>query len=231
MVEITNIEELTLKEEISSMQYSHKQEGVPSLEEAKLILKEAEQLNPGPWVEHSLYVGKAAELIAKRDKKLNSETALVLGMLHDIGRRYGVTNERHSLDGYKFAMENSYDLLARICMTHGYLCKNADDIGGKKDCTVEEHNFIKEYLDSIEFSAYDKLIQICDFLALPSGFCILEKRMIDVVMRYGFNEFTLEKWKIAFEIQRYFEERIGTSIYSILPNVKETTFGFKKSFN
>ncbi len=61
---------------------------------------------------------------------------------------------------------------------------------------------------------------------MPSGFCILEKRMIDVVMRYGFNEFTLEKWKTVFEIQRYFEERIGTSIYSILPNVKESTFGF-----
>ena len=153
-------------------------------------------------------------------------TALVLGMLHDIGRRYGVTNERHSLDGYKFALDNGYHLWARICMTHGYLCKNADDICGKKDCTVEEHNFIKEYLDNIEFSSYDKLIQICDFLAVPSGFCILEKRMIDVVMRYGFNEFTLEKWKIAFKIQRYFEERIGTSIYSILPNVKENTFGF-----
>ncbi|MGY0375265.1 hypothetical protein [Clostridium sp. JNZ J1-5] len=50
--------------------------------------------------------------------------------------------------------------------------------------------------------------------------------MLDVVMRYGFNEFTLEKWNETFEIQIYFEERIGTSIYSILPNVKETTFGF-----
>lgn len=117
-------------------------------------------------------------------------------------------------------MENGYNLWARICMIHGYLCKNVDDICGKKDCTVEERNFIKKYLDSIEFSAYDKLIQICDFLALPSGFCILEKRMVDVVMRYGFNEFTLKKWKAAFEIQKYFEERIGTPIYKILPNVK-----------
>lgn len=68
------------------MQCCCKKEGVPSLEEAKLILKRAEELNPGPWVEHSLYVGKAAELIAKKDKELNSDTVLVLGMLHDIGR-------------------------------------------------------------------------------------------------------------------------------------------------
>ena len=202
------------------------EKGIPTLEEAKVILEEGSKLNPGPWIDHSLYVGKAAELIAKEDKDLDSNVALILGMLHDIGRRYGVTNERHSIDGYKFAMEKGYDLWARICMTHGYLCKNVDDICGKKDCTVEERNFAKEYLNNIEFTAYDKLIQLCDALALPSGFCLLEKRIVDVVMRYGFNEFTLKKWKATFEIQKYFEERIGTSIYSILPNVKETTFGF-----
>ncbi|GAA0127397.1 hypothetical protein UT300019_33010 [Clostridium sp. CTA-19] len=146
-------------------------EGVPTLEEAKIILEEGSKLNPGPWVEHSLYVGRAAELIAKEDKELDSNVALVLGMLHDIGRRYGVTNEKHSLDGYKFAMEKGYDLLARVCMTHGYLCKNIDGICGKKDCTVKEREFIKEYLENIEFTAYDKLIQLCDALALPSGFC------------------------------------------------------------
>ncbi len=202
------------------------EEGIPTLEEAKIILEEGSKLNPGAWVEHSLYVGKAAELIAKEDSELDSNTALILGMLHDIGRRYSVTNERHSLDGYKFAMEKGYDFWARICLTHGYLCKNVDDICGKKDCTMEERNFIKEYLDNIEFTAYDRLIQLCDALALPSGFCLLEKRMLDVVVRYNFNEFTLEKWKATFDIQRYFEERIGKSIYSILPNVKETTFGF-----
>lgn len=199
---------------------------IPTLSEANAILKEAAGLNLGPWVEHSLHVGKAAELIAKKDKELDSNTALILGILHDIGRRYGANNERHSLDGYKFAMEKGYSLWARICMTHGYLCKNVEDICGLKDCTADEHSFIKKYLDSIEFNAYDKLIQLCDALALPSGFCLLEKRMMDVVMRYGFTEFTLEKWKATFELQRYFEDRIGASIYSVLPGVKESTFGF-----
>ena len=199
---------------------------VPTLQDAKAFLEEAARLNPGAWVEHSLYVGKAAELIAKEDKELDPNIALILGMLHDIGRRYGVTNERHSLDGYIFAIEKGYDLWARVSITHAYLCKNVDDICGKKDCTIEERNFIKEYLNNVEFTAYDKLIQLCDALALPSGFCLLEKRMLDVVMRYNFNEYTLEKWKATFDIQRYFEERMGKSIYSILPDVKETTFGF-----
>ncbi len=111
-------------------------------------------------------------------------------------------------------------------MTHAYLCKNVQDICGNRDCTAEERNFIKEFLDDIEFTDYDRLIQLCDAIALPTGFCLLEKRMIDVVMRYGFNKHTLEKWKATFDIRRYYEERIGMCIYNILPDVKETTFGF-----
>ncbi|HZK26946.1 MAG TPA: hypothetical protein VFD00_05325 [Thermoclostridium sp.] len=122
--------------------------------------------------------------------------------------------------------KKGYDLWARICMTHAYLCKNVQDICGNRDCTAEERNFIKEFLDDIEFTDYDRLIQLCDAIALPTGFCLLEKRMIDVVMRYGFNKHTLEKWKATFDIRRYYEERIGMCIYNILPDVKETTFGF-----
>jgi hypothetical protein len=200
--------------------------GVPNLEEAKLILDEGSKLNPGPWRVHSLYVGKAAELIAKEDKELDGNTAYVLGLLHDIGRRYGVTSMRHSIDGYKFAIEKGYNLLARICITHSFPYQNIDAIFGKWDCSDEEYKFVKDYLDNINLSAYDKLIQLCDALALPTGYCLMEKRMLDVAMRHGVNEYTIEKWKATFEIQKYFEERIGKSIYSILPNVVENTFGF-----
>lgn len=207
------------------MKYSDKK-NVPTLEEAKAILEEGSRLNPGQWIEHSLSVGKAAEIISKEDIELDSNVALVLGMLHDIGRRYGVTSMRHSLDGYKFAVEKGYDLLARICITHSFPYKNIDAVFGKWDCTTEEYNFVKEYLDNIELSAYDKLIQLCDALALPTGCCLIEKRMIDVAMRHGVNEYTIKKWNATFEIQKYFEERIGKSIYSVLPNVIENTFGF-----
>ena len=199
---------------------------VPSIEEAKIILEEGSKLNPGPWVDHSLNTGKAAQLIAKEDKDLDENTALVLGMLHDIGRRYGVTSMRHSIDGYNFAIEKRYDLWARICITHSFPVKNINAVFGKWDCSEAEYKFAKEYLDNIEISPYDKLIQMCDALALPTGYCLMEKRMLDVAMRHGVNEYTIEKWKATFEIQKYFEERIGKSIYSVLPNVVENTFGF-----
>lgn len=199
---------------------------VPSIEEAKIILEEGSKLNPGPWVDHSLNAGNAARLIAREDKELDENTALVLGMLHDVGRRYGVTSMRHSIDGYKFATEKGYDLWARICITHSFPVKNIDAVFGKWDCSDEEYKFVKEYLDNIEILPYDKLIQMCDALALPTGCCLMEKRMLDVAMRHGVNEYTIEKWKATFEIQKFFEERIGKSIYSVLPNVVENTFGF-----
>lgn len=202
------------------------EKGVPSLEEAKKILEEGGRLNPGPWVEHSLNTGKAAEKIAEYDDQLDKNTALILGMLHDIGRRYGITKMRHAIDGYNFSQERGYDLLARICITHSFPLKNVDSISGKWDCSSEEYIFVKKYLDNVEFTEYDQLIQLCDALALPSGYCLIEKRLIDVVMRYGFNEYTIEKWKATFDLQKFFEERIGRSIYSVLPNVKENTFGF-----
>lgn len=201
-------------------------QGIPTIEQAKLLLLEAQKLNPGDWIEHSINVGTAAELIAKNCKELNPDIALVLGMLHDIGRRYGKTNMRHSIDGYNFCKEQGYDLVARICITHCFPYKNVDEICGKWDCSDEEYNFAKDYLASVDFSEYDKLIQLCDVLALSTGYCLMEKRMVDVVMRYGFSKFTLEKWKATFELQRYFEEKTGKSIYSILPNVTENTFRF-----
>lgn len=197
---------------------------VPNRREAEDILQQASKLNPGPWVNHSMYVAKAAELIAKYDEELDEDIAYVIGLLHDIGRIKGRHYVRHSIDGYNYAMEKGYDMIARISITHTFLCNNINDICGEMDFTEEEYNFVKEYLKKVELTPYDKLIQLCDVIALPSGICLIEKRMVDVVMRYGFTEYTLEKWKKTFEIKDYFETRIGKSIYSILPGVEKTTF-------
>ena len=59
----------------------------PSLEQAEVLLNEAQELHPWPWVQHSLFVGKAAEAIAQNHSKLDSQTAFILGYLHDIRRR------------------------------------------------------------------------------------------------------------------------------------------------
>lgn len=78
---------------------------------------------------------------------------------------------------------------------------------------------MKQYLEEIEYDDYDKLIILCDALADAQGFCILEKRFVDTTRRYGIYPFTVERWNQTYQYKEYFEEMMGTSIYTVLPNV------------
>jgi len=199
---------------------------MPTTEEAIDLLKEAEIRNPGPWINHSYFVAQAAKLIAQNIKGLDADVAYILGLLHDIGRREGIHGMKHSFDGYSFAINKGYDLVARICLTHvAFKHNDRSVIVGKWDGTESEYQLVLDYVNSIVENDYDRLIKLCDYISLPSGFCLLEKRIVDITMRSGFNELTLPRWKSTFEIKEYFEEKIGKSIYEILPNVVENTFG------
>jgi hypothetical protein len=198
---------------------------VPTIEVAILLMDEAEKRNPGPWVKHSLFAAQAAANIASEHPALDPSVAYILGYLHDIGRREGVTHMRHIIDGYFYLLNKGYDDAARICLTHSFSLKNINAVSGAWDCSQEEFELVNDFLSKAEFSAYDRLIQLCDAVALPSGFCLIEKRMVDVAIRYGVNRYTVEKWKAYFEIQQEFEQVIGESIYQLLPGVVANTFG------
>jgi hypothetical protein len=198
---------------------------VPTLEVATQIMNEAEKRNPGPWVKHSIFTAQAAAIIAALHPALDPSVAYILGYLHDIGRREGVTHMRHIIDGYNYLLEKGYDDAARICLTHPFSLKNIYAVSGEWDCSQEEFEYVNDFLSNTEFTAYDRLIQLCDAVASPSGFCLVEKRMVDVAIRYGVNRFMVEKWKAYFEIQKEFEQVIGESVYKLLPGVVDNTFG------
>ena len=84
----------------------------PDRKTALQELAKAEELNPGPWGEHSRNVAHAAELIAGRCDKMDSDKAFVCGLLHDIGRRTGVAAVRHIIDGYDYAAARGWDEVA-----------------------------------------------------------------------------------------------------------------------
>lgn len=198
-------------------------ERIPTIGEAEEMLKEAEQLNPGPWVQHSLYVAQGAKLIAGYCEGMNAEVAYIVGLLHDLGRRFGITAMRHMLDGHNYAKEKGYEFVAKICITHSCPTKNIEE-AGKWDCNEAEYEFVKDFLATVEYDDYDRLIQLCDSLALPNGFTLLEKRLIDVALRHGVNEHTVPKWKAILGVKQYFENKMGKSVYDILPRVIENTF-------
>jgi hypothetical protein len=198
---------------------------IPSFAQAHALLNDAAGRNPGPWVSHSLKVAQAARLIAERHPDLDGETAYIVGLLHDIGRREGVTGMRHALDGYRYLAGLGFADAGRVCLTHSFAVKRLEAIFGAWDCTPEELRFIEEALAQIELDDYDRLILLCDSLAMAEGFVLMEKRMLDVALRYGgVNEHVLDKWRETFRIKADFERAIGCPVYALLPGVVENTF-------
>ncbi|MBN1373481.1 MAG: HD domain-containing protein [Anaerolineaceae bacterium] len=199
---------------------------IPTLAQAGELIAQAMTRNPGPWERHSWFVGRAAQAIATRVPGLDPDAAFILGYLHDLGRGQGVTDMRHVLDGYTLLAEGGYSNAARISLTHSFPIQKLEAVAGKWDCSPQELEFIRAALADCEYDLYDRLIQLCDSIALPSGFCLIEKRLMDVALRHGVNEYSVPRWKAYLSIQREFEDQIGQSIYRVLPGVVENTFGF-----
>lgn len=186
-----------------------------SKNEAEILLKEGEKLNPGRWIAHSRTVGYCAERIAKHCG-MDAEKAYVMGLLHDIGRREGIMDMKHIYCGYRYMMSEGDVDTGRICLTHSFPYQDIASYSGQNDCTEEETDFIRKYLKETEYDDYDRLIQLCDALAFPEGPVILEKRLVDVTMRRGFNDLTLLKWKAFFELREYFNQKSKRDIYEVI---------------
>ena len=189
-------------------------ENILDKETANELLTWAGKKNPGKWIEHSHNVARSAEIIAK-ECSLDSNFAYILGLLHDIGRYEGVTNLRHVYAGYNLMKEKGHKDIAKICLTHSFPYKEFRSFQGNIDCTLEEINYLKNKLEKIEYNDYDKLIQLCDGISLAEGITLVEIRIVDVVKRYGFNEYTLNKWNAIFEIKKYFENKCNKKIYEL----------------
>jgi len=185
----------------------------PTLQVAESLLKEAEILNPGRWVKHSENVALAAKLIAEKCG-MDSDKAYVLGLLHDIGRRFGVSYLAHVYDGYHYLLNLGYNEAARIALTHSFNLMVLEDYIGKFDISIEKQEEIRSLLASTKIDDYDLLIQLCDAMALPDRIADLETRMNDVKSRYG--SYPQEKWDRNIELKEYFDKKCGTDIYEIL---------------
>lgn len=189
---------------------------VPTIAEAEKLLNEAEKLNSGLWVAHNKTTGFCARTIAEKCDNLNADIAYVLGLLHDIGRREGVTDMRHIIDGYRFMKSLGYDDSARICLTHSFPYKDINSYNGQNDCSEEDTRFIQGFIKNAEYNDYDKLIQLCDAISFPDGPTYIEKRLVDVVLRRGFNDLTIPKWKVFLKLKDYFDNKTQTNIYKIV---------------
>ena len=191
---------------------------------AQRALEEAHAANPGPWADHSRYVALACQNIASRCPHLDMDEAYLYGLLHDIGRHAGITSERHLIDGYRYCMARGWTKAAQICISHAFMIQDIAASIGVFDMPEEDRNFMDQFVKRAVYDDYDRLVQLCDALALPTGFCLLEKRFVDVAIRYGTHPATVDRWKAVLGIKGRFERIIGCSIYDLLPGAVENSF-------
>ncbi len=187
---------------------------LPTREDAEEILKEAEKCNPGPWGNHSRVAAHCAEAIALACGDIDSDKAYIVGLLHDIGRKFGGRHMGHVSDGYSYMMSLGYDEVAKICLTHSFNNKTTDEFIGNFDTTDEELKMVQDALEAAVLDEYDRLIQLCDALAGAEGVLNIEDRMLDVKRRYG--SFPQAKWDSNLELKRHFEEKAGKDIYTVV---------------
>lgn len=191
---------------------------------AEKALEEAFRRNPGPWADHSRYVSLACENIARRCPHLDADDACIYGLLHDIGRYAGVSSEKHLIDGYRYCIARGWEKAAQICISHAFMIQDIGTSVGVLDIPPEDQAFLAAFVKNAVYDDYDRLVQLCDALALPSGFCLLEKRFVDVAIRYGCHPALVDRWKAILTIQAHFQQIMGCSIYDCLPGVIENSF-------
>ena len=194
-----------------------------TIQQAKEELNIAVKRNPGPWEQHSLVTADNAMRIAEKIPGMDPEKAYVMGLLHDIGRREGVTGMLHLIDGYNCMMALGQPELAVICLTHSFASQNVEHFEGKHDCTPEQKAFIKAFVENRKYDDYDKLIQLCDAVSLPEGACMMEKRFVDVALRHGVRDYTTTRWRAYLNLKKYFDTLCGCDIYTLLPGIIENS--------
>ena len=187
---------------------------LPTRKEAEELLKEAEQCNPGPWGNHSRIAEHCAEKIAEACEGMDPEKAYILGLLHDIGRKFGVRHLGHVSDGYRYMTSLGYDEAARICLTHSFNTMRIDDYIGRFDTSEEEEQLIRTELSKIIPDDYDRLIQLVDAMAGGDRILDVESRMSDVKQRYG--SYPQEKWNTNLQLKTLFENKTGKNLYDLV---------------
>ena len=103
-------------------------------------------------------------------------------------------------------MEHGWEEAARICMSHAFMIQDIGTSIGEFDVTPQDYEFMKEFISGAVYDDYDRLVQLCDSLALPTGFCPLETRFVDVTIRYGFIPAPFPGGKVL-EIKDYLKNR------------------------
>lgn len=158
--------------------------------------------NSSSWISHSLYEGKLCSILAE-NLNLNPDTAMKLGILHDIGRKKTHTFN-HVIKGYELLVDLGLTDEAVVSLTHSFLpdirkfkvtgnrCANCDVAldGLIVDSDMNEHFETEEdkdditlFLEQYEYNIYDQILNISDLMAKSEGITSPLERVNDIYTR------------------------------------------------
>jgi len=183
--------------------------------EAHRLLQHAAERNGGAWINHSRLVALAVEEIAGYCG-MDKEKAYALGLLHDIGKCFGLSKIRHGLLGYDLLCSFSQDEAAGICLSHCFAIKDIQVYQGLEDYLPDEKKRVEKFLKNYEYTDYDRLIILADGLAQNDNYCSLETRISDILSRNeGFSELFIQNLEKKKELLRYFSEKAGRDVSTL----------------
>ena len=187
-------------------------------ETALSLLNAAQEKNPGPWRDHSIVTSQVAYRIASAIPDVDPDRCQMAGLLHDIGRIRGISGVRHTIDGYDYLMEQGDSGLARYCITHAFPGKQMiphtrwDFLPGQLD-------FVRGYLNGIEYDLTDKILQIADFMSTAHGPMVLEVRLMESALRNSVNRKFLDFWRECLQLKTEIDQALGMSVYDLFEDL------------
>ena len=120
-------------------------------------------------------------------------------------------------------MSLGYEEAAKISITHSFPVKSLEMYVGEWDVSKQELAQIQSLLDFYEYDDYDRLIQVCDSIAMPNGPVDMITRMEDVKHRYG--SYPQKKWNKNLALKDYFEDKIRMPLREVLFFSQRNRFG------
>ena len=168
------------------------------------------------WITHSICVANTASIIAK-ELNLDVDYAKTLGYIHDYGKAIGDFS-KHDINGFNYLKDLGYDEeYYSICLTHGYL---NNDVMCTAGGIPEDIPFRTEYIKTHEYSIYEKLICLCDLMCTQEVIGI-DKRLIDIIIRYGAYSNTQYQVMETYKLKEYFDNLLGYNLYKLFPDIEK----------